>query len=94
MKRILATLLLLTLVAPAWAGWDEGAAAYLRGDYATVGSLIGAAVMGLWVAGFVWLVVAALKQIFSERKPSQKKLKGVGAPLAPEVEEGNRRPGP
>ncbi len=35
MKRILAVLLLLTLAAPAWAGWDEGAAAYKRGDYAT-----------------------------------------------------------
>ncbi len=35
MKRILAALLLLTLAAPAWAGWDEGVAAYERGDYAT-----------------------------------------------------------
>ena len=35
MKRIFAVLLLLTLVAPAWAGWDEGVAAYARGDYAT-----------------------------------------------------------
>jgi len=35
MKRILVALLLLTLAAPAWAGWDEGVAAYERGDYAT-----------------------------------------------------------
>ncbi len=35
MKRILAALLLLTLAAPAWAGWEEGVAAYERGDYAT-----------------------------------------------------------
>ncbi len=35
MKRILAALLLVTLAAPAWAGWDEGVAAYDRGDYAT-----------------------------------------------------------
>ncbi len=35
MKRILATLLLLTLAAPAWAGLDEGVAAHKRGDYAT-----------------------------------------------------------
>ena len=35
MKRILAALLLLTLAAPAWAGWNEGVAAHKRGDYAT-----------------------------------------------------------
>ena len=36
MKRIaLATVLLVTLVGPAWAGFNEGVAALERGDYAT-----------------------------------------------------------
>ena len=36
MKPIaLAAVLLVTLVGPAWAGFDEGMAAYDRGDYAT-----------------------------------------------------------
>ncbi len=36
MKRITAfAVLLVVLAAPAWAGWDEGVAAYERGDYAT-----------------------------------------------------------
>ena len=36
MKRIaLAAVLLVMLVGPAWAGFDEGMAAYDRGDYAT-----------------------------------------------------------
>ncbi len=36
MKRIaLAAVLLFVLVGPAWAGFDEGSAAYERGDYET-----------------------------------------------------------
>ncbi len=36
MKRVTAfAVLLVVLAAPAWAGWDEGVAAYDRGDYAT-----------------------------------------------------------
>ena len=36
MKRIaLAVALLVSLAAPAWAGFDEGFAAYERGDYET-----------------------------------------------------------
>ena len=36
MKRIaLAVMLLVSSAAPAWAGFDEGTAAYVRGDYAT-----------------------------------------------------------
>ena len=36
MKRLaLALALLVSLAAPAWAGFDEGTAAYARGDYAT-----------------------------------------------------------
>ncbi len=36
MKRIIvAAVLMFGLVAPAWAGFDEGMAAYNRGDYAT-----------------------------------------------------------
>jgi TPR repeat protein len=35
MKRILAALLLLTLATPAWAGFEEGEAAYERGDHET-----------------------------------------------------------
>ncbi len=36
MKRVTAfAVLLVVLAAPAWAGWDEGIAAYKRGDYAT-----------------------------------------------------------
>ncbi len=36
MKRTLATIFLCLLLAtPAWAGFDEGVAAYHRGDYAT-----------------------------------------------------------
>ena len=36
MKRlILSGLLVVQLAAPAWAGFDEGLAAYKRGDYAT-----------------------------------------------------------
>ncbi len=36
MKRIaLAAVLLVMLVGPAWAGWDEGVVAYKQGDYAT-----------------------------------------------------------
>ncbi len=36
MKRVTAfAVLLVVLAAPAWAGWDEAAAAYDRGDYAT-----------------------------------------------------------
>ncbi len=36
MKRVTAfAVLLVVLAAPAWAGWDEGVAAYNRGDYAT-----------------------------------------------------------
>ncbi len=36
MKRVTAfAVLLVVLAAPAWAGWDEGWAAYDRGDYAT-----------------------------------------------------------
>ncbi len=36
MKRATAfAVLLVVLAAPAWAGWDEGVAAYKRGDYAT-----------------------------------------------------------
>ncbi len=36
MKRTLATVFLCLLLAtPAWAGFDEGVAAYHRGDYAT-----------------------------------------------------------
>ncbi len=36
MKRVTAfAVLLVVLAAPAWAGWDEGVAAYERGDYAT-----------------------------------------------------------
>ncbi len=36
MKLLAATaVLLLTLAAPAWPGFDEGMAAYKRGDYAT-----------------------------------------------------------
>ena len=36
MKRIaLAAVLLVMLVGPAWAGFDEGVAAYVRGDYET-----------------------------------------------------------
>ncbi len=36
MKRVTAfAVLLVVLAAPAWAGWDEGVAAYYRGDYAT-----------------------------------------------------------
>ncbi len=36
MKRVTAfAVLLVSLAAPAWAGWDEGLAAYTRGDYAT-----------------------------------------------------------
>ncbi len=35
MKRVTAfAVLLVVLAAPAWAGWDEGVAAYDRGDYA------------------------------------------------------------
>ena len=34
MKRLALILLLLSLVSPAWAGFEEGAAAYRRGDYA------------------------------------------------------------
>ncbi len=37
MKRVTAfAVLLVVLASPAWAGWDEGIAAYERGDYATV----------------------------------------------------------
>ncbi len=37
MKRVTAfAVLLIILAAPAWAGWDEGRAAWGRGDYATV----------------------------------------------------------
>ena len=36
MKRVTAfAVLLVVLAAPAWAGWDEGVAAYNRGDYVT-----------------------------------------------------------
>ncbi len=36
MKRVAAfAVLLVVLAAPAWAGFDEGQAAYNRGDYAT-----------------------------------------------------------
>ena len=36
MRRIIAVaVLMLGLAEPAWAGWDEGLAAYKRGDYAT-----------------------------------------------------------
>ena len=36
MKRVVLTVaILLGLAAPAWAGFDEGVAAYERGDYAT-----------------------------------------------------------
>ncbi len=36
MKKVTAfAVLLVVLAAPAWAGWDEGWAAYERGDYAT-----------------------------------------------------------
>jgi len=36
MKRVTAfAVLLVVLAAPAWADWDEGVAAYKRGDYAT-----------------------------------------------------------
>ncbi len=36
MKKVTAfAVLLVVLAAPAWAGWDEGVAAYERGDYAT-----------------------------------------------------------
>ena len=36
MKRLIFTIaILISLAAPAWAGFAEGAAAYLRGDYAT-----------------------------------------------------------
>ncbi len=36
MKRVTGfAVLLVVLAPPAWAGFDEGAAAYLRGDYAT-----------------------------------------------------------
>ena len=36
MKRIISTaILLVALAAPAWAGYDEGLAAYNRGDFAT-----------------------------------------------------------
>jgi uncharacterized protein len=35
MKRIIAAPILLTMATPAWAGWDEGLAAWKRGDYAT-----------------------------------------------------------
>ncbi len=36
MKRVTAfAVLLVVLAAPAWAGWDEGVAAYKRADYAT-----------------------------------------------------------
>ncbi len=36
MKKVTAfAVLLVVLAAPAWAGWDEGIAAYERGDYAT-----------------------------------------------------------
>ncbi len=36
MKRVTAfAVLLVVLAAPAWAGFDEGLAAYNRGDYAT-----------------------------------------------------------
>ncbi len=36
MKRIIAiAVLMFDLAAPAWAGFDEGTAAYKRGDYAT-----------------------------------------------------------
>ncbi len=36
MKRVTAfAVLLVVLAAPAWAGWDEGVAAYDRGDYRT-----------------------------------------------------------
>ncbi len=36
MKRVTAfAVLLVVLAAPAWADWDEGVAAYVRGDYAT-----------------------------------------------------------
>ena len=36
MKRVTAfAVLLVVLAAPAWADWDEGVAAYDRGDYAT-----------------------------------------------------------
>ncbi len=35
-KKVTAfAVLLVSLAAPAWAGWDEGVAAYYRGDYAT-----------------------------------------------------------
>ncbi len=35
MRHAIAAVLLVVLAAPAWAGWDEGVAAYDRGDYAT-----------------------------------------------------------
>ena len=36
MRRLaLTAILVVSLAAPAWAGWDEGVAAYERGDYAT-----------------------------------------------------------
>ncbi len=36
MKRVIsAVIVLIGLAAPAWAGFDEGVAAYNRGDYAT-----------------------------------------------------------
>ena len=35
MRHIIAALLLIVLATPAWAGFDEGVAAYDRGDYAT-----------------------------------------------------------
>ncbi len=34
-RTLAATLLCLMLATPAWAGFDEGMAAYNRGDYAT-----------------------------------------------------------
>ncbi len=51
MKRVTAfAVLLVVLAAPAWAGWDEGIAAYDRGYYARVVKKLGRAVgtSSLW----------------------------------------------
>ena len=34
-RIVVAIVLLISLVGPSWAGFDEGVAAYLRGDYTT-----------------------------------------------------------